>query len=182
MWSRGSPAGIICSLRPVFQITQHSSTIRWIPTGSTQYPMCARCLVVRSTWVQIPRTLLCKLSISCPASFCSPCDILQRKALRLFTRSLQCQSGVKVQSQDRTAWLRQCLSTNSIVILVAFSWARRRTPPALSNRILRFAVSLPAMIAGTGTMQWKSLFFILRAKIIAHPAEEFLHCPLFHPK
>ena len=56
-WSRGGPAGVICSLRP-FRARGILRLYGEFPLVPPNDPMCGRCLVVRRTCVQLPSTLL----------------------------------------------------------------------------------------------------------------------------
>ena len=73
--------GMSSNLRPVFQSTRSLPQCDEFQQVQPSDPVCAMCLVVRSTWVQIRETLVVievlsvfrsRFSTLCPVTFCSP--------------------------------------------------------------------------------------------------------------
>ena len=187
-WSRGSPTGMSCSLRPVCQSTGHSYKMWWIPTSPTQWSSVREVsfgekyadsesgnIVV----IEVLSVILSRFSISCPVTFCSSLWSSPSYGSSTCSSTLQCQIRVEIQSQNRCASLLYfcyLFRRNSIVRRIAFSFSRLRSSLSESGggKILRSVQSKRPLRSLN-----RSCLLIRREKIIEHPVDEFVQDSFF---
>ena len=114
----------------------------------------------------------------------SPVIFSYKKAIRICSHTPFSPSP-ELRSQSLRIGVLRCFASaiffggSPLSSLWLSSWARRRAPLSVSgggyltctvqsNRPLRSLTILPSMVAGAGTIQWRSFLFIRCEKIIVH--------------